>query len=329
MSSTLNNLRRVQLSQGTRRNRNGQNETYNRSVQFTPGMDDLVDIVAGLQKDVKRINQALTKQGAKEWIRQNNKNNWSAHEEDITGPNGKPDGIKEVFVCDSKGNVKVINGYTLGKTSYPLRKLYRTMAATPEQRKEQSYTEFVKHLNKLSNERADNGGYKYDFDLASTPYFTQHPDKLPQFAHIRKDIVEVNPKEMFKQYPFNTAYEESKENMDEGGFTPMEKAQIFNKALSAAYNQLIRNPVILSNQELHIDPNTASKATLTKICKTPGFKAAAFQYLEQQMRENGENLKGAIIAIIGEVMGAVAENHPAVPANQNAPVVVEDDENDY
>ena len=37
-------------------------------------MSELVNIVAGLQKDVKRINACLTKQGADEYIAKNNKN---------------------------------------------------------------------------------------------------------------------------------------------------------------------------------------------------------------------------------------------------------------
>ena len=58
-----------------------------------PGMSELVNIVAGLQKDVKRINACLTKQGAQECIAKNKKNGWHAWEGDITGPGGEPDGI--------------------------------------------------------------------------------------------------------------------------------------------------------------------------------------------------------------------------------------------
>ena len=38
-----------------------------------PGISELVSTVAGLQKDVKRINACLTKQGADEYIAKNNK----------------------------------------------------------------------------------------------------------------------------------------------------------------------------------------------------------------------------------------------------------------
>jgi hypothetical protein len=52
---------------------------------------------------------------------QGRRKNWTAHEPDITDPHGVPDGIKEVFITNSKGRVKVINGVTLAKTTYPTR----------------------------------------------------------------------------------------------------------------------------------------------------------------------------------------------------------------
>ena len=84
-------------------------------TKVLPGMSELVNIVAGLQKDVKRINACLTKQGADEYIVKNKKNGWYAWEGDITGPNGVPDGINEVIVTDTKGNIKIVNEYILTK----------------------------------------------------------------------------------------------------------------------------------------------------------------------------------------------------------------------
>ena len=48
-------------------------KTISRTVKAENGMTELVNIVAGLQKDVKRINQCLTKAGAEEYIDKNKK----------------------------------------------------------------------------------------------------------------------------------------------------------------------------------------------------------------------------------------------------------------
>ena len=80
-----------------------------RKPHAQPGMSELVNIVADLQKDVERINACLTKQGAQDYIARNKKNSWCAWKGDITGPGGAPDGIPEVIVTDSKGNIKIVN----------------------------------------------------------------------------------------------------------------------------------------------------------------------------------------------------------------------------
>ena len=72
------------------------------------GYAELCDIVADLQKDIKRVNQCLTLSGAQAYVDVKDKDgkpigkNWEAHEDDI----------KEVFVSDSKGNLKIIHGWT-------------------------------------------------------------------------------------------------------------------------------------------------------------------------------------------------------------------------
>ena len=80
------------------------NPPVSRKPHVQPGMSELVNIVAGLEKDAKKINACLTKQGAQEYIARNNKNGWYAWKGDITGPDGVPDSIPEVLVSDSKGN---------------------------------------------------------------------------------------------------------------------------------------------------------------------------------------------------------------------------------
>ena len=114
-----------------------------------PGMSVLASIVAGLQKDVKRINACLTIEGAEEYIQKNNKNGWYAWEGDITGPNGVPDVIPEVIITDTKDNIKIVNGYTLTKSTYPQRKIYRSMFQTAGDRKAHPYTELRKRVRML------------------------------------------------------------------------------------------------------------------------------------------------------------------------------------
>ena len=322
--NTLNRLKSIQLPQGTRTSRQGIQTPYNRSVQLQPGMDDLVDIVAGLQKDVKRINEALTLKGAREYARKHG-SNWSAHEEDITGPNGKPDGIKEVFVCDSKGNVKVINGYGLSKTSYPLRKLYRTMAPTKDERKQYSYGRFLEQLKEINNNRNENGEYQYTLDLTTVPHLQNHPRRIAEFANVRKPNTTIKPREFFKQYAFEPVYQGEKEALKEA-FHPMEMAQIYNKALSKAYNQFIRDPVLVSRFD--VDLNTATSSQINKITKTAEFKSSAAELLDGKIHDPAQQLPADIHGIIGETADKVMDARPNINSNARQEVAQNVDIND-
>ena len=102
-------------------------QEYQRKLDFGPGAQELTRIVAGLGRGVKKVNGTQTLDGAKAWIAKNKADQyWEAYEEDITGPHGKPDGVKEIIVCDKKGNVRIVNGYTLCGSDYPWRKAYYT-----------------------------------------------------------------------------------------------------------------------------------------------------------------------------------------------------------
>ena len=177
------------------------NPPAKRKPHAQPGMSALLNIVAGLQKDVKRINVCLTKQRADEYIAKNKKNGCYAWEGDITWPNNVPDGIPEVIITDSKGNIKIVNGYTLTKSTYPQRKLYRSMYTTPEDRKANPYTQFRKQLRTLVEDSKSRPVYAMDGTEAySELYNVSHPE-----TH--------DPKQFYKQAIFDIVYNVFKETV--------------------------------------------------------------------------------------------------------------------
>ena len=271
MSSTR--IRNVQLTQG--RNKRGQ--TYNRQVQFQPGMEELVKIVAGLEKDVKRINEAITLQGAQKYIQ--NKPNWSAHEEDITGPEGTPDGIKEVFIADGKGNIKVINGYSLGKSTYPLRKLHRTIYPSRAERKVHSLNQLKTNIKEITSLNPETGVFTFTYPLSSAPHITE--ENKNQFLSLAPKI---SPREYFKQKYFAPRYQIIKEGGDMNELPAMVQAQVYNKALSESFNALVRDNLLIQNG---LTPSMTSKSQITKFMKQPSIQQAAFLLMYNV--ENNEN----------------------------------------
>lgn len=232
---------------------------YQRHVKYDPGMKELTQIVAGLYKDVKRINKCITLQGAQNYIK--NKPNWEAKEDDITGPNGKPDGIKEVFVTDGRGKVKVINGYGLEKSKYPLRKAYRTKFPTKESRLgDGKFSKFMDDVKKT----------EFDEEEENLYYTTPLVDLGEEFAKVQGNI---KPKEVFKQHLFKPTYDGIKTSLKKA-FPPMVMAQIYNKALAKSYDEIIKNPVIskLTGSE---NISSFNKNTINKIVKSDAFRVGA------------------------------------------------------
>ena len=262
-------LKGRQITQGT----NTKGVQYNRNIEFEDGYDELARIVAGLGKEVKRINQCLTKAGAIEYAKK--RRNWTAHEADITGPDGEPDGVKEVFVCDSTGKVKVINGVGLAKSTFPLRKAYFTAYPTSDDRKGAPFTQFKKELTQIAGSPDSEGNPVYEMDVATLG---------DEFKGIRK---EITPFELYKQLIFNPVYDTLKESLKQSGVPALTLAHIYNKALRIGFNNHVKHQILA--QLLGSDPDAVSKHRLQKTMKSEEYIQASRELMMTILRDtNGE-----------------------------------------
>ena len=232
-------------------------ESFNETIRKSgKGMNELATIVAGLQKDVKKINKAITLDGAQEYAAKKPFNRktgrgWTAHEADITGPNGKPDGIQEVYVLDGNGRLKVINGYGLKRTEYPMRKLQRTIGQIPEEfdrwdnPKLVPFNKFKSDMNKLG------------ISPTGMPYYTTHLDEQYAGIHKNKKGEEViKPRNVFKQMFIDPILEFSdhKSALQRYGFSGLELARVIKQMISEIYTEFILKNVFNTS-----DPNELKK----------------------------------------------------------------------
>ena len=216
-------------------------ENVDRTIHAQPGMAELVNIVAGLQKDVRRINKCLTLEGAQEYVK--DRAGWNAFEEDITGPDGHPDGIPEVLVTDAYGNIKVINGYGLRKGTYTQRKLFQFMKRRIEKDNpdvKYTYGAFRNDVNRIHKGWDENGGVAYSCVL---------PDDAP--AYFKDNLPRPKAptaKDLFKQHIFNPVYEEHKVPIKEAAKANIQQpgmvcAQINTTAFRESYKEFVLKPV--------------------------------------------------------------------------------------
>ncbi|KAI5494733.1 hypothetical protein TVAGG3_0776190 [Trichomonas vaginalis G3] len=292
------NLLQVPLKQGT--NKKG---AYNRTMKVPDGMKELVHIVAGLQKDVKQMRNVLTLPEAQAYAKRHGPN-WEAHEADITGPNGKPDGINEVFVTDGQGNIKVINGYKLTVSDYPKRKAYN-------ERYPMQFDENGKAVKQYIGEGENGPINSYRYNPYS--YFNEElnaieegPDGLPrysnqfdgQYANIRP---EISAKKFFKVALFDPVFNEQKEAM-KAEFKPIQVARISSSSLSEAFKELIKKP-LYSQQGYNFD--LIKESDRRKLEKSDGFKNACNEMIKDIA--NDKIRLGETQIIINNIIGAVTK----------------------
>ena len=239
------------LSEGVDKEGHG----YDRHIAFQKGYRELMDIVAGLQKDVTRINQCLTLDGAKKYIA--NKDNWEAIEADVTGPNGKPDGIDEVLVFDSKGNLKVVNGYTLTQSTYPYRKYYRTKYPTPADRKHKPFGEFVDKIKEIG------------WDPVKRKYNYKYKIREPEFKGLQPI---VSAKAIYKAEVFQPQYDYWKMYMKENHYEPMLMARIYNRSLTECYEFHVLDQVLSEEFGEDLDRGKVTEKQLRKFKASDKFK---------------------------------------------------------
>ncbi|KAI5521668.1 hypothetical protein TVAGG3_0567360 [Trichomonas vaginalis G3] len=292
------NLLQVPLKQGT--NKKG---AYNRTIKVPDGMKELVHIVAGLQKDVKQMRNVLTLPEAQAYAKRHGPN-WEAHEADITGPNGKPDGINEVFVTDGQGNIKVINGYKLTMTDYPKRKAYN-------ERYPMQFDENGKAVKQYIGE-GENGpinSYRhnpYSYFNEELNAIEEGPNGLPQYvnqfdgqyANLRP---EIPAKKFFKVALFDPVFNEQKEAM-KAKFKPIQVARISSSSLSEAFKELIKKP-LYSQQGYNFD--LIKESDRRKLEKSDDFKNACNEMIKDIVNDKIRLEETQII--INNIIGAVTK----------------------
>ncbi|KAI5548049.1 hypothetical protein TVAGG3_0163650 [Trichomonas vaginalis G3] len=257
-------------------------------MKVPDGMKELVHIVAGLQKDVKQMRNVLTLPEAQAYAKRHGPN-WEAHEADITGPNGKPDGINEVFVTDGQGNIKVINGYKLTMSDYPKRKAYN-------ERYPMQFDENGKAVKQYIGE-GENGpinSYRhnpYSYFNEELNAIEEGPDGLPrysnqfdgQYANIRP---EISAKKLFKVALFDPVFANVKDELKHQ-FQPIIVARIASGALSQAFKDLIKKPLY---QQRGLTYDLVKESDKRKFEKSNDYKNAINEYIRSiNFDENAKN----------------------------------------
>ena len=123
-----------------------------RSAKSKVGMTDLARIVLDMQRDFKRVANALSVQGAQSIVNKHNEQSpnsqWKLEHKDFNGDN-----IPDIVIMNDKDQPIIVNGWTTKRSDYPARYQYYNKYPTADERKEHPYSTY-KHDELY--------GYQYD-----------------------------------------------------------------------------------------------------------------------------------------------------------------------
>ncbi len=170
-----------------------------------PGMKELQNIVLNLYRDVVRVKNAISPQGADEIVKKHNAKSkpeahWRLETDDVNA-----DGIPDIIIKNARGDPMYVNGYTTKKSDYPETFEYYSKYPTKFERKTMPKRKFIKeqlygietrydseNLHEIGDMRASNRPEWYD--TARKKYRLTNIDKARLSPYRRFQTFIVQPK---------------------------------------------------------------------------------------------------------------------------------------
>ncbi|MFR9543752.1 MAG: hypothetical protein SNH27_17120, partial [Rikenellaceae bacterium] len=116
------------------------------------GMDGLYHILCDMRRDIKKVSDAQSLNGAQKWATKRG-DGYTAEETDLNA-----DDITEVVVFDPYGNPVMINGYTTKDSQWATNHAYFTENDTKDKRKAKSKKDFMNEQFHVQYEDAEHPG---------------------------------------------------------------------------------------------------------------------------------------------------------------------------
>ena len=187
----------------------------------------LHSLLSKWNKDIRHINQCVTKQGAEEYIAKNKKKNWHVYE----------DSNHNVYVSDSYGYVRIINGYCLAKSEYMMKKAYYAENPTAQERNKLPYNRWKSDKKKLIVNMNTDGSImsiKPQTHLADT-----------QFDYL---FDKITPKKMFGQLFLEPLFYK---NQDIRILPNAAQAYLYTIVLNVSYKECVLKKVIQEDLSIY------------------------------------------------------------------------------
>ena len=232
-----------------------------------PGMKELQNIVLNLYRDVVRVKNAISPQGAGEIVRKHNSKakpeaHWRLETDDVNA-----DGVPDIIIKNARGEPMYVNGYTTKQSDYPETFAYYSEFPTRDARKTMPKRKFIRdHLYDIDTlYESDNSAELGNLRANKRPEWYDTARKKYKLTNIDKP--RLSPYRRFQSFIIQPKLNHILEDMELSNYKL--KGPLLAKVTSSVWNNSVVIPIAQANG--------VSPEDLDKFRKSKAFKELSDQ----------------------------------------------------
>ncbi len=286
------------------------------------GMTDLARIVLDLQRDIKRVKNAISPQGAQAIVDQHNATakpsaHWKLNKQNPQGPAAltnltdiNNDGIPDVVITNANNQPIYVNGYTTTNSNYPVDLAYYNRYPTRASRRGHSLNDFKNELYNVTydvnnedirqrgNVTAFNPHVEYLDGYDLNKFHMKQPKRMTAFNRFKKFVVSLYIDRILTQLHVPASA----------------KLAVSSKACAAAWNEFVLGPIYQKyNANTEAERNRIKKKAAAEIdASVDNVYYSLTQTNENWTEQNRAAYENQFITTLGNAIGGDFEGHEFV-----------------
>lgn len=278
------------------------------------GMNDLANIVLGLQRDIQRVKKAISPVGAEDLVNKHNTGakpsaHWKLNKRDPEGPASltnltdiNNDGVPDVVISNASGHPIFVNGYTTTNSTYPIDLAYYNAYPTRAERKGHPLNGFIKDLYNVQYDENNEDFAKRGNVLSADPKLQYLPGYDLNTYHLpqAKRMSAFNRFKKFVIQPYISSV------ISQLNIVPAAKLTLSSKAAANVWNHFILAPIFEKyNAETVADQNKVKKKHAAEIDeRVNNFYYSLHQTGPNWPEEQRTALEQNLLALLRQSFGA-------------------------
>lgn len=286
------------------------------------GMPDLAKIVLDLQRDIKRVKNAISPQGAQALVDKHNATakpsaHWKLNKRNPQGPatltnltDINNDGIPDVIITNANNQPVYVNGYTTTNSNYPIDLAYYTKYPTRADRHGHSLNDFKNELYNVTYD-VDNDDIRQRGNVTAFDPHVEYLDGYDLNKFKLKQPKRMTSFNRFKKFVVGLYIDRVLQELNVPSHA---KLAVLSKACAAAWNTFVLAPIYHKyNANTEADRNRIKKKAAAEIdLMVDDVYYRLTQTNDNWSEQNRAGFENQFIETLGNAIGGDFEGHEFV-----------------